>query len=61
MTYPVNKDRFGIRATDSGRSDRVNLSNVDVLTNIMNNERIITCSDRGDPVLCEGNIGEGSR
>jgi hypothetical protein len=32
-----------------------------VLTNIMNNERIITCSDRGDPVLCEGNIGEGSR
>jgi hypothetical protein len=61
VTYPVNTDRFGIRATDSGRSDRVNLSNVDVLTNIMNNERIITCSDRGDPVLCEGNIGEGSR
>jgi hypothetical protein len=61
VTYPQNKDRFGIRATDSGRSDRVNLSNVDVLTNIMNNERIITCSDRGVPVLCEGNIGEGSR
>jgi len=58
VTYPGNTDRIGIRATDSGRSDRVDLSNVDVLNNNMNGERIITC---GGPVYCSGNTNVGSR
>ena len=41
-----------MRATDSGRSDRVNLSNVDVVNNKMNGYRIVTC---GGPVVCSGN------
>jgi hypothetical protein len=57
VTYPPNNDLIGIRATDSGRSDRVNLSNVDVLDNAMNKERIITCG--GKAVSCSGNTNEG--
>jgi len=58
VSYPGNAERIGIRATDSGRSDRVNLENVDVLNNDMNGERIITC---GGPVVCSGNTEVGSR
>jgi hypothetical protein len=61
VIYPPNvppNERIGIRATDSGRSDRVNLSNVDVLDNMMNNERIVTC---GGPVMCSGNTNVGTR
>jgi hypothetical protein len=58
VIYLPNKDRIGIRDTDSGRSDRVDLRNVQVLNNFMNNERIVTC---GGPVTCSGNIGVGSR
>ncbi len=49
---------IGVRATDSGRSDRVNLSNVDVVNNDMNGDRIVTC---GGPVVCSGNTEVGSR
>jgi Thrombospondin type 3 repeat len=52
VSYPANADRIGVRATDSGRSDRVNLSNVDVVNNKMNGDRIVTC---GGPVVCSGN------
>jgi hypothetical protein len=61
MTYPPNvppNERIGIRATDSGRSDRTDLKNVKVLDNMMNNERIVTC---GGPVMCSGNTNIGSR
>ena len=58
VTYPANNERIGIRATDSGRSDRVNLFNVDVLSNDMNGERIITC---GGPVECSGNTEVGTK
>ena len=58
VSYPANGDLIGVRATDSGRSDRVNLSNIDVLNNDMNGERIITC---GGPVVCSGNTEVGSR
>jgi hypothetical protein len=55
MTYGpnTNNQRIGVRATDSGRSDRVNLSNVMVRNNTMNNERIIGCDDRR--VVCSNN------
>ena len=52
VSYPANGDRIGVRATDSGRSDRVNLSNVDVINNNMNGDRIVTC---GGQVVCSGN------
>ncbi len=58
VSYPANGDRIGIRATDSGRSDRVNLSNVDVVNNKMNNDSIVTC---GGSVACSGNTMVGSR
>jgi hypothetical protein len=65
VTYPPNGNRIGVRATDSGRSDRVNLLNVDVVGNNfglpdsnMNRDRIITC---GGPVVCSGNTNVGSR
>jgi hypothetical protein len=58
VSYPGNTEAIGIRATDSGRSDRVDLSNIDVLNNDMNGERIITC---GGPVVCSGNTEVGSR
>ena len=50
--YSVNKDKIGVRATDSGRSDRVNLSNIEVAGNKMNTESIVTC---GGQVACSNN------
>jgi hypothetical protein len=55
----TNNERIGIRATDSGRSDRVNLSNVIVRNNTMNNERIIGCDGRR--VVCSNNSGLGTK
>jgi hypothetical protein len=55
----TNNERIGIRATDSGRSDRVNLSNVIVRNNTMNNERIIGCDGRR--VMCSNNSGLGTK
>jgi hypothetical protein len=49
---------IGVRATDSGRSNRVDLSNVRVVDNDMNGDRIVTC---GGPVVCSGNTDVGSR
>jgi hypothetical protein len=61
MTYGpnTNNQRIGVRATDSGRSDRVNLLNVIVRNNTMNNERIIGCDDRR--VVCSNNSGLGTK
>ena len=55
VTYPVNGDRIGVRATDSGRSDRVNLSNVDVVGNTLNGETITGCEQPDNIVACSGN------
>jgi hypothetical protein len=52
VSYPANGDKIGVRATDSGRSDRVNLSNIDVVGNKMNGERIVSC---GGQVACSNN------
>ena len=65
VNYPPNGNRIGVRATDSGRSDRVNLMNVDVVNNNfglpdsnMNRDRIITC---GGQVACSLNTNVGTR
>ena len=57
-SYPANGDKIGVRATDSGRSDRVNLSNIDVVGNEMNGERIVSC---GGQVACSNNTSVSSR
>jgi hypothetical protein len=59
VTYEPNTERIGIRATDSGSSNRVNLSNVIVRNNTMNNERIIECD--GQRVVCSNNSGLGTK
>jgi hypothetical protein len=53
-----NANRIGIRATDSGRSGRVNLANILLENNNLNGDRIDAC---GGPVLCRGNVNVGSR
>jgi hypothetical protein len=52
VSYAANGDKIGVRATDSGRSDRVNLSNIDVVGNTMDGDRIVTC---GGQVTCSNN------
>jgi hypothetical protein len=47
-----NGDQIGVRATDSGRSDRVNLFDISVTGNDMNGERIVSC---GGQVACSLN------
>jgi hypothetical protein len=58
VSYPANGERIGIRATDSGRSDRVNLSNILVQGNNLNGDRIVTC---GGQVACSNNANVGIR
>jgi hypothetical protein len=57
--YSANGNRIGVRATDSGRSDRVNLSNILVAENNLNGDRIVRC----DPpvVECRDNTNVGGR
>jgi parallel beta-helix repeat protein len=49
---------IGVRATDSGRSDRVNLLNILVKENDLGGDRIVTC---GGPVACINNTNVGTR
>ncbi len=59
VDYSANGgNRIGVRATDSGRSDRVNLSNVAVKNNDMNGDRIVNC---GGQVECSDNTNVGTR
>jgi hypothetical protein len=58
VSYAANGDSIGVRATDSGRSDRVNLTNVDVVGNNMNGDRVVTC---GGQVACSANAAVGTR
>lgn len=60
VNYKVNGDRIGVRATDSGRSDRVNLSEVVVVGNDLNNDRIVPWPCAGQ-VMCSGNTRVGTK
>jgi hypothetical protein len=55
VAYPRNRDRMAIRATDSGRSDRPNLFNVDIVGNGLNGEVIKGCEKPDTIVECSGN------
>jgi hypothetical protein len=61
VPYPTNTERIGIRATDSGRSSRVDLRNVRVEFNTMNKERIIGCELRDEIVACGNNTDVGTK
>src|SRR5215218_8121205 len=68
VNYPPNgSNRIGVRATDSGRSDRVNLYNVDVVGNNfgladsnLNRDRIVPWPCTGQ-VACSLNTNVGTR
>ena len=55
VAYPRNRDRVGIRATDSGRADRPNLWDVDIVNNTLNGEKIVGCEKADALVDCSGN------
>ena len=55
IAYPRNRDGVAIRATDSGRSDRPNLWNVDIVGNVLNGEVIKGCEKPDTIVACSGN------
>jgi hypothetical protein len=52
-SYPKNYDE-GIQASDSGRSDRPDLLNIDILNNTLNGEVIKGCELPDAVVLCAG-------
>jgi hypothetical protein len=55
VAYPRNRDRVAIRASDSGRSDRPNLFNVDIVGNVLSGEVIKGCEKPDTIVACSGN------
>jgi hypothetical protein len=53
--YPHNSDNIFIRATDSGKADRTNLQNVDIVNNVLAGEVIKGCELPDNIVACSGN------
>jgi hypothetical protein len=51
-SYPNNANHLAIRASDSGRSDRPNLWNVDIVDNVLNDETIKGCELPDEVVAC---------
>jgi Right handed beta helix region len=51
VTYEANA-LAAVRATDSGRSGRPNLNNVDIFNNVLNGERIMGCELPDEVVDC---------
>ena len=52
VTYPANADNVAIHATDSGRTDRTDLWNVDIVNNTLNGETIKGCELPDNVVYC---------
>jgi hypothetical protein len=52
-SYPGNVSSIAVRITDSGRSDRPDTADVNVVNNTLNGETIKTC---GGVVICQGNL-----
>src|SRR5215217_976583 len=52
VTYLPNSEGVAIRATDSGRSDRPDLFNVDIAANVLNGEVIKGCESPDEIVYC---------
>ena len=57
--FDNNARDVAIIASDSGRSSRPNLSNIDILTNTLNGEIIKGCELRDEIVYCNGNTPYG--
>jgi hypothetical protein len=55
VSYRQNANRIAITASDSGRSDRPNLFNIDILNNTLNGEVIKGCELPDTVVYCAGN------
>jgi hypothetical protein len=55
VAYRPNSNRVAIRATDSGRTDRPDLWNVDIVNNVLNGETIKGCEKPDTIVACSGN------
>jgi hypothetical protein len=54
--FGTNSGAPAIRATDSGRSDRPDLDNIDIVNNILNREQLKGCELPDNIVFCSGNI-----
>src|SRR5829696_8703053 len=52
VTYLPNSEGVATRATDSGRSDRPDLFNVDIVANVLNGEVIKGCESPDEIVYC---------
>jgi hypothetical protein len=50
--YLPNSEGVAIRATDSGRSDRPDLFNVDIVANVLNGELVMGCESPDEIVYC---------
>ena len=55
VAYPVNSRKVAIVAADSGRSDRPNLFNIEIVNNILNGETIKGCELPDTIVACAEN------
>ena len=52
VSYPTNDAKLAIRASDSGRSDRPDLRNIDIVDNTLNGETIEGCELPDDISAC---------
>jgi hypothetical protein len=52
FSYPLNVNSLAIRATDSGRSDRPDLFNIDIVDNVLNGEVIKGCELPDEIAYC---------
>ncbi len=55
VAYPANGAQLAVRATDSGRSDRPDLRNVDIVDNALNGEKVQGCELPDEVVACSQN------
>jgi hypothetical protein len=52
VAYPPDSRNIAIVASDSGRSDRPDLFNIDIINNILNGETVQGCESLGEIVYC---------
>jgi hypothetical protein len=55
VSYRTNSERIAVGASDSGRADRTNLQNVDIVNNVLNGEVMVGCELPDKIVACSGN------
>jgi hypothetical protein len=55
VSYQTNAERIAVGASDSGRADRTNLQNVDIVNNVLDGEVMVGCELPDEIVACSGN------